>query len=113
MGISFYESNLEVILVPYNNPVVITVIMGEFRTILLLVDEGSALSLLYLNYKTRMELKDEFIIKEVGEVAGFNSFTSKPYVKIMLDITVHNKAISIKFNLMNYNAPHNGLLGYD
>lgn len=56
-----------------------------------------------------MELKDEFIVKDTGEVEGFNGSTSKPYGRIMQDIALYNKAILVDFYIMNYNAPHKGL----
>lgn len=46
-------------------------------------------------------------------MAGFNGLTSKPYGKIMLDMSLHKKVISVDFYIMNYNVPHNGLFGRD
>lgn len=43
-----------------------------------------------MNYWTKMELKEEFIIKDIGKVVGFNSSTWKPYGEIMLDIALYN-----------------------
>lgn len=58
-----------------------------------------------------MELQEEFIVKYVSEVVGFNGTTSKPYIQAMLNIELHVKMISINFYLVNYNASYNGLLG--
>lgn len=49
-GITFYESDMDEVLVPHNDPVLITAHVGEFRISQLLINEGSALSLLYKNY---------------------------------------------------------------
>lgn len=46
MGITFYESDLEVVLIAHNNLVVITTTIREFKINQLLIDEGSSLSLL-------------------------------------------------------------------
>lgn len=96
---------------PHTDQVVITATIGDSRVCQLLVDEGSELSLLYLNFWLVMVLKDEWIIKDVNELADFNGSTSQPYRKIMLDITLHSKVISTDFYLQNYNSPNNGLLG--
>lgn len=58
-----------------------------------------------------MNLKEEFIINDIGEVAGFNGSTSRIFRKLMLDITPYNKVASFNFYLMDYNTAHNGLLG--
>lgn len=60
-----------------------------------------------------MELKDKFIIKDIGEVVGFNGLTSSLCGQVRLDITMNNKVILIYFYLMNYCAPHNRLWGFD
>lgn len=60
-----------------------------------------------------MDLKEEFIIKDVDEVTGFNGSTYKLFRKVMLDISFHNKVVSVDFYLVDYNMPHNGFLGYD
>lgn len=49
-GIIFYEFDLEAVVVLHNDPMVITISVNELRISQLLVDEGSAISLLYLNY---------------------------------------------------------------
>lgn len=98
---------------PYNDPLVITTTIGEFGINHLLVDEGSALSLVYLNYWLKMELKDEFIIKDVGEVASFNGLTLNSYGWVMTGIVLDNKAVLVDIYLMNYNAPHGRLLCCD
>lgn len=56
-----------------------------------------------------MELKEEFIIKDVSEVAGFNRSTSKPYGMIMLTMLYTTKQVR-STSTVYYNAPHNGLL---
>lgn len=43
------NTNLEAVLVPHNDLVVITAIIRDFRIGRLMVDEGSALSFKYLN----------------------------------------------------------------
>lgn len=70
------------------------------------------LSLLYLNYWQKIKLQDDFIVKNIGEVAGFNGAPSKPYGRV-LDIELHGKVVSMEFYLMKYNSPHNGLLNHD
>lgn len=60
-----------------------------------------------------MELKYEFITKDVGKMAEFNGLTSKPYGRVILDIALHIKAILIDFYLMNYSVSHIGLLGHN
>lgn len=108
MRITFYESDFEAVLVPHNDPVVTTATVGDCKISHLLVEEGSASSLLYLNSWSMMKLKDELILKNVGEVAGFNGSTSQPYGKIMLNVTLHNKVVSSDFYLMSYNPPTMG-----
>lgn len=71
------------------------------------------MSLIYLKCFFEMELKNELIVKNMGEVACFNRSTLQPYRKVMLNITLHNKLVSIDFYLMQYNTPYNGLLGRD
>lgn len=113
ISITFYESDMDAVLVPYNDLMVITTTIGEFSISRLLVDEGSALSLLYLKCWPKMELRDEFIVKDVGELFSLNGSTSKPYGRTVLDIVVHNKVVSIDFYLMDYNDPNNEPLGHD
>lgn len=60
-----------------------------------------------------MELKDEFTMKDVGEVASFNGSTYRPYGRVMLENALHDKAGSIDFYFKNYNTLHNGLIGRD
>lgn len=60
-----------------------------------------------------MDLKDEFVIKDVGKLTCFNGSTSKPYGRVMLDIALHNKVVLLDFYLINFNTLHNGLLGQD
>lgn len=66
--ITFYESKLEVILVPHADPIVIITSISEWWVSLLLVDEGSSLSLLYQNCYKEMRLEDKFIVKDVDKV---------------------------------------------
>lgn len=49
----------------------------------------------------------------MGEVDGFIGSTTKVFRKVILDITLHNKVVSIDFYLIDYNEPYNGLLGYN
>lgn len=49
-GFTFYESDLKVVLVPHNDPVVIVTSFSDWRISCLLADGGSTLSLLYLSY---------------------------------------------------------------
>lgn len=62
-GVTFYDSNLEAVLVLHRNPVIIRAIINDWRISRLLMDEGSALSLVYLNYLSKKELLDVFIVK--------------------------------------------------
>lgn len=48
-GIIFYKSSMEVVLAPHSNPVVIKESINDWRINRVLVNEGSTLSLLYLN----------------------------------------------------------------
>lgn len=101
-GITFYESNLEVVVMPHTDPVVIIATIGNCRIGQLLEHEDSALSLLYLNCWSVMGLKEELIVKHIGKLAGFNGLTSQSHGKIMLDITLHDKTVFIDFYLMQY-----------
>lgn len=46
ISIIFYESDIEIVIVPFNDTIIITAATREFRINQLLVNEGSALSLL-------------------------------------------------------------------
>lgn len=100
MGITFYESDLEVVITPYTDHMVITTTIADYRMGQLLVNKSSVLSLLYLNYWYVMGLKDELIIKDVGELIRLNGLTSQPYREMILDIALHYKVVSIDFYLM-------------
>lgn len=52
-----------------------------------------------------MELTNEFAVKDVGKVDGFNGSTSKPYGRVMLNIELHDMNVSIDLYLLNYIAP--------
>lgn len=108
-GITFYEENIKAVRNPHSNLVAITSSINNYRVSRLLINEGSALSLLYPQCWSKMELQYEFISK----VVGFKGSTSKPYGLAMLNIELHGKVITIDFYLMNYNAPYNRLLGHD
>ena len=79
----------------------------------LLVDEGSAVSILYANCWKQMELDPNHIVRDVREISGFNGAVSIPAGRILLDIELAGKQISIDLFLMDYSAPHNTLFGKD
>lgn len=78
-GITFYKSDLKAVLMPHNNVMVSTVSVGDWKISHLLVDERSALSMLYLNYYKEMAFKYDLIMKDVDKVAGLNRSTSRIY----------------------------------
>lgn len=88
----------------------ITISVNKWRISRSLVDEGSALSLLYQNCWSKIDLPDKFTLKDVGKVTDFNGSTTKPYGQAMLNIKLQGKVASIDFYPGNYKAPHNGLL---
>ena len=60
-----------------------------------------------------MEFDQNHIIQDMGEISGFNGAVSIQAGRILLDIELAGKQISIDFFLMDYSAPHNALLGRD
>lgn len=58
-GIIFYEVDLEAVILSHNDPMIITTLIKDWQINRLLVDEGSAPSLLYLYYWSRTELQDD------------------------------------------------------
>lgn len=112
-GICFSIQDMEGVLYPHSDALVISATIHGYRVARLLIDEGSGISLLYANCWKLMQIDMDLIVRDTGEIAGFNGAVSIPVGRISLDVELAGKAVSIDFFLMEQTSPHNALLGRD
>lgn len=92
---------------PHYDPLVIAARIESWRVHRLLVDKGSGSSILFGNCFKRMELYNNHIYEEVGNVYGFDIHKSHLIERVSMDVMLIGKMLTVDFLLMICKSPYN------
>ncbi|KAF5205037.1 hypothetical protein FRX31_005375 [Thalictrum thalictroides] len=85
--IGFTAKNLEGVMVPHNDPLVITVMIGNCSVFKVLVDCGSDVDILFTRGLDQMRLSRECLQHSTGPIYGFSGGFFQPIGEITLPVT--------------------------
>lgn len=113
--ISFSEKDLEDIMGPHDDPIVLSLKVETYRVKRILIDTGSSADILYLSAFKKMELQPEMLQKVVAPMIGFTGDTLRPKGMVHLKVTFGAipKKVDVLVDFLVVDAPsaYNAILG--
>ncbi|XP_028076156.1 uncharacterized protein LOC114278338 [Camellia sinensis] len=111
--VSFTRKDLEGIQYLHTDALIITVEIGKrFDVKRVLVDQGSAVDILYYDLFRKLGLSKQHLTPAVAPLVGFNSQPEWPLGKIVLPVVAGTKTLQIEFLVINTPSPYNAILGH-
>ena len=101
------------VLMPHYDPIVITASVGMWNMERILVDEGSAASVIFANCYEKMNIPADLILEEHNPVFGFNGQKARPIGRVVLNVARMGKVFTVDFLLIDAKSPYNAILGRD
>ncbi|CAL5390113.1 unnamed protein product [Camellia sinensis] len=109
-SISFCDDDLEGVDLPYNNPLVIYLKVGDHLVNKILVDTGSSVNVMYNNLFKMLELKPEDLKPTSYMMCGFNGVPVQPIGEVTLPIYVDLVTVQILFMVVDVSSRYNAII---
>jgi len=109
--VTFYESDTNGLDRPYNDPLVITLIIGDFNVERVLVDMGSTLDIIFLTTLREMKVDMTQIVQTSRHVLGFSGETTMTLGTIKLPVQAKGITKIINFSVTYQPTVYNAIIG--
>ncbi|XP_028061890.1 uncharacterized protein LOC114265317 [Camellia sinensis] len=107
------EQDLKEIQHPHIDALIVTVrIEKRFDARRVLVDQGSAIDILYYDLFRKLSLSEQHLTSAAAPLVGFNSQPEWPLSRIVLPVVAGTKTLQIEFLVINTPSPYNAILGW-
>lgn len=110
-SISFCDDDLEGVDLPHNDPLVISLKVGDHSVNKILVDTGSSVNVMYNNLFKMLKLKLEDLKPTSCVMRGFNGVLVEPMGEVTLPIYVDPVTIQTLFLVVNVSSQYNTIIG--
>ncbi|CAL5335379.1 unnamed protein product [Camellia sinensis] len=109
-SISFSDDDLEGVDLPYNDPLVIYLKVGDHLVNKILVDTGSSVNVMYNNLFKMLELKPEDLKPTSYMMCGFNAVPVQPMGEMTLPIYVDPVTVQSLFMVVDVSSRYNAII---
>jgi hypothetical protein len=109
--ISFSDSDLHDVQLPHNDPLVITLRIGNYDVKRVLVDQGSFAEVMYQELYEKLRLGKSDISEFGSPVFGFSGESTIPLGKTTLPVLTGPINLQTKFIVIQAPSPYNAIMG--
>ena len=111
--ISFSDSDLKDVQLPHNDPLVITLRIGNFDVQRVLIDHESFAEVMYQDLYIKLSLGEAELYSFTSLIYGFSREPIVPLGKTILPILASPINLQMEFIVVKASSPYNAIIGRD
>ena len=111
--ISFSDNDLKDVQLPHNNPLVITLRIGNYDVQRVLIDQGSFAEVMYQDLYTKLGLGEADLTSFTSPIFSFSGEPTMPLGKTVLPILAGTINLQTEFIVVTASSPYNAIMGRD
>jgi hypothetical protein len=111
--ISFSDSDLKDVQLPHNDPLVITLRIGNFDVQRVLIDQGSFAEVMYQDLYMKLGLGEAELSSFTSPIYGFSGEPTVPLGKTILLVLTGPINLQTEFIVVKASSPYNAIMGHD
>jgi hypothetical protein len=111
--ISFSDSDLRDVQLPHNDPLVVTLRIGNYDVQRVLIDQGSFAEIMYQDLYEKLELQEAELSSFTTPIFGFSGEPTVPLGKTMLPVLAGPINLQTEFIVVKASSPYNAIMGRD
>ena len=111
--ISFSDSDLKDVQLPHNDPLVITLRIGNYDIQRVLIDQGSFAEVMYQDLYTKLGLGEADLASFTSPIFGFSREPTVPLGKTILRVLAGSINIQTEFIVVKASSPYNAIMRRD
>ena len=111
--ISFSNSDLKDVQLPHNDPLVITLRIGNYDVQRVLIDQGSFAEVMYQDLYTKLGLREAELTSFISPIFGFSGEPTVPLEKTVLPVLAVPIKLQMEFIVVKASSPYNAIMGRD
>ena len=109
--ISFNDDNLEGMIQPYDDALVVTTQISGLLFKRVMIYQGSGADVMYLDLFKGLGLRKEDLMKHTSPLVGFNNKVVIPEGQISLPVIIGGKEVAVRFMIVSSFFPYTTILG--
>uniref|UniRef100_A0A2N9FJ42 Integrase catalytic domain-containing protein n=1 Tax=Fagus sylvatica TaxID=28930 RepID=A0A2N9FJ42_FAGSY len=109
--ISFSNSDLRDVQLPHNDPLVITLRIGNYDVKRVLVDQGSFAEVMYQDLYMKLDLGEAELSSFTSPIFGFSGEPTVPLGKTILPVLAGPINLQTEFIVLKASSPYNAIMG--
>ena len=111
--ILFSDSDLKDVQLPHNDPLVVTLRIGNYDVERILIDQGSFAEVMYQDLYTKLGMGEAELSSFTSPIFGFLREPVVPLGKAILPVLVGLINLQTEFIIVNASSPYNAIMGRD
>uniref|UniRef100_A0A2N9GAT2 RNA-directed DNA polymerase n=1 Tax=Fagus sylvatica TaxID=28930 RepID=A0A2N9GAT2_FAGSY len=111
--ISFSNSELKDVQLPHNDPLVITLRIGNYDVQRVLIDQRSFAEVMYQDLYVKLGLGEAELSSFTSPIFGFSGEPTVPLGKTILPVLAGPINLQTKFIVVKASSPYNAIMGHD
>jgi hypothetical protein len=111
--ISFSDSDLKDVQLPHNDPLVVTLRIGNYDVERILIDQGSFAEVMYQDLYTKLGMGEAELSSFTSPIFGFSGEPVVPLGKAILPVLAGPVNLQTEFIIVNASSPYNAIMGRD
>uniref|UniRef100_A0A2N9GNE9 Uncharacterized protein n=1 Tax=Fagus sylvatica TaxID=28930 RepID=A0A2N9GNE9_FAGSY len=112
-AISFSDNDLRDVQLPHNNPLVVTLRIGNYDVQRVLIDQGSFTEVMYEDLYGKLGLVEAELTDFITPIFGFSGEPVVPLGKIVLPVLTGPVNLQTEFIVVRASSPYNAIMGRD
>ena len=111
--ISFSDSDLRDVQLPHNDPLVVTLRIGNYDIQRVLIDQGSFAEVMYQDLYEKLGLSEVDLSSFTTPIFGFSGEPVIPLGKMVLPVLAGPVNLQTEFIVVKASSPYNAIMGRD
>ena len=111
--ISFSDSDLRDVQLPHNDPLVVTLRIGNYDVQRVLIDQGSFAEVMYQDLYEKLDLSETELSSFATPIFGFSGEPVVPLGKIVLPVLAGPINLQMEFIMVRASSPYNAIMWRD
>uniref|UniRef100_A0A2N9INS9 Uncharacterized protein n=1 Tax=Fagus sylvatica TaxID=28930 RepID=A0A2N9INS9_FAGSY len=111
--ISFSDSDLKDVQLPHNDPLVVTLRIGNYDVERILIDQGSFAEVMYQDLYIKLGMGEAELSNFASPIFGFSGEPVMPLGKAVLPVLAGPVNLQTEFIIVNASSPYNAIIGRD
>uniref|UniRef100_A0A2N9GA36 Integrase catalytic domain-containing protein n=1 Tax=Fagus sylvatica TaxID=28930 RepID=A0A2N9GA36_FAGSY len=111
--ISFSDSDLKDVQLPHNDPLVVTLRIGNYDVERVLIDQGSFAEVMYQDLYAKLGMGEAELSSFASPIFGFSGEPVVPLGKAVLPVLAGPVILQMEFIVVKASLPYNAIIGRD